>query len=147
MRLAQPPGHLPPAAAAAVERAAAVAGASLLGVAVFGSWARGTLGDRSDVDLLIVLDGTVAVGRDLYRAWDRAPLSWDGHPVEPHFVQLPAPGAPLSSVWAEVAVDGTVLFERDFAVSRHLVGIRQAITAGRIVRRVIHGQPYWVEAA
>ncbi|MCA1732148.1 MAG: toxin-antitoxin system HicB family antitoxin [Acidobacteria bacterium] len=134
------------AAAEVIRNARRVAGDALLGVAAFGSWARGELADTSDVDLLLVLDSTRPVDRDLYREWDREPLSWDGHPIEPHFVRLPEEGA-VSSVWAEVAIGGIVLFERGLAVSKALITIRERIAEGKIVRRLIHGQPYWVEAA
>jgi len=146
-KLAVPVANVSGPATSVVERAAELAGTSLVAVTAFGSWARGELTESSDVDLLIVLDHTTPISRGLYREWDRSPMSWDHHLVEPHFVHLPAPDAPVSSVWAEVAVDGVILFDRDLVVSRLLVRIRQDIAAGRIVRRVIHGQPYWVEAA
>lgn len=146
-KLALPGENVTGVAAAVVQRAASLLGKSLVGVAAFGSWARGQLTESSDVDLLIILDEEIPIGRGLYRQWDVAPLSWDGHPVEPHFVHLPPPDAHLSSVWAEVAVDGVVLFERELVVSRRLVEIREKIAAGRIVRRTVHGQAYWVEAA
>ncbi|HUO84600.1 MAG TPA: toxin-antitoxin system HicB family antitoxin [Thermoanaerobaculia bacterium] len=146
-KLALPGENVTGPAPEAVRNAARVAGAALTGVAAFGSWARGELTESSDVDLLIVIDESRPIERGLYRAWDRTPLSWEGHSVEPHFVHPPQPGAPLSSVWAEVAVGGIVLFERDLLLSRQLVGIRERIASGQIVRRSIHGQPYWVEAA
>lgn len=141
------PGNVDGPASAVIERAASAAGASLVAVVVFGSWARGRLAASSDVDLLIVVDRDVTIARRLYRDWDRAPLDWEGHPAEPHFVHLPEPGTSPGSLWAEVAVDGIVLFERDFVVSRALAEIRQRIASGRLVRRTIHGQAYWVEAA
>jgi hypothetical protein len=55
--------------------------------------------------------------------------------------------ARLSGLWAEAAVDGVVLYDRDLSVSRRLVEVRNRIVAGEIVRRRVHGQPYWVEAA
>jgi predicted nucleotidyltransferase len=146
-KLALPSAGVTEAAAEAIRSAARVAGASLAGVVAFGSWARGEMATSSDVDLLIVVDDELPIDRALYRAWDEAPVWWDGHPVEPHFVHLPPEGAPVSSVWAEVAVGGVVLFERALVVSRQLVAVREQIAAGRIIRRTIHGQPYWVEAA
>lgn len=146
-KLAAPAASVAGPAGEVVERAAAVAGASLVGVAAFGSWARGEHAAGSDVDILIVLDRRKPLGRGLYRRWDRSPMEWSGHAIEPHFVHLPDDGAPVSSIWAEVAVDGVVLFEREFLLSRRLAAIRRMIAEGRIVRRFIHGQPYWVEAA
>jgi len=145
--LAFPGNGIEGPAAEVVSQAVALVGASLLGVAAFGSWAREESGQGSDVDLLIMVDEGFGIGRDLYRRWDESPVLWDGHPVEPHFVHLPPPGTRLSGMWAEVAVDGVVLFERGFLVSKRLVDFRQVIASGRLIRRRSHGQPYWVEVA
>jgi hypothetical protein len=149
-RLAAPAGDPTRLAgsAAVVDRAAAVAGDDLLGVVAYGSWARGDAADGSDVDVLVVVGARLAVTRALYRAWDTAPVAWNGRPIEPHFVGLPSPDAPVApGVWPEVAIDGIVLFERGVDVSRHLVRVRRDIVAGRLVRRVVHGQPYWAAVA
>jgi predicted nucleotidyltransferase len=130
-----------------VSSAVAVVGGGLLGVVVFGSWARYEATTRSDVDVLVVVSADVPVRRELYRAWDSSPVSWDGHLVEPHFVHLPDPAARISGLWAEVATDGVVLFERGLEVSRLLASVRRRIAEGGLVRRRIHGHPYWVEAA
>lgn len=130
-----------------VSTATAMVGGALVGVVAFGSWAREELTARSDVDVLLIVSADVALRRDLYRGWDGKPVSWGPHPVEPHFVHLPDPEARMSGLWAEVAVDGVVLFERGFEVSRLLAVLRRRIAEGRLVRRRIHGQPYWVEAA
>lgn len=138
----------------ALERASAVLGDDLVGVAVYGSWARGEAADLSDVDVLIVVEGRRPITRDLYRLWDEKPVLWsapdsdpeEGRRVEPHFVHLPPVGEVPSGTWAEVALDGIVLFDPDLAVSRRLVGLRASILGGDLVRREIHGQPYWVEA-
>jgi predicted nucleotidyltransferase len=130
-----------------VGSAIAVVGDALLGVVAFGSWARGEQTARSDVDVLLIVSADVAIRRELYRVWDAKPVFWGRHPVEPHFVHVPDPGARISGLWAEVAVDGVVLFERGLEVSRLLAALRRRIAEGRVVRRRIHGQPYWVEAA
>lgn len=130
-----------------VVRAADLFGESLVGVAAFGSWVRQELTPASDVDLLVVVEDDVALTRELYRAWNDTPLEWEGRRVEEHFVHLPEAGSRVSGLWAEVAVDGVVLFERGLELSRALAGIRREIAAGRIVRRSAHGQPYWTEVA
>lgn len=132
---------------ATVNRAARIIGSALVGVIVFGSWVRGEHGAGSDVDVLIVTEPDVEIRRELYRRWDRAPVVWDGLPVEPHFVQLPPPDATPAGIWAEVAMDGLVLFERNLTVTRRVIEIRHWIAEGRIVRRYAHGQPYWTVAA
>jgi predicted nucleotidyltransferase len=130
-----------------VSSAIAVVGGALKGVLAFGSWARGELRTGSDVDVLMIVSGEVPIRRELYRAWDANPLTWGRHPVEPHFVHLPDPSARISGLWAEVALDGAVLFERGLGISRLLAALRRRIVEGGLVRREIHGQPYWVEAA
>jgi predicted nucleotidyltransferase len=134
-------------AARAVTKAAGIFGDALLGVVAFGSWARGEPAVGSDVDLLIVVEDRVELTRDLYRRWDASALHWGGRPVDAHVAHLPPPGAPASGMWAEVAIDGIVLFERGLRLTEHLVRVRRDIAAGRLVRRMVHGQPYWTEVA
>jgi predicted nucleotidyltransferase len=133
--------------AAAVERAAVSFGENLLGVAAFGSWARGELAGGSDVDLLIVLESSVPITRSLYRDWDERSVTESPRKLDPHFVHLPALYGRIGAVWAEAAVDGIVLFERGFRLSSTLVRVRHEILEGRLVRKIVHGQPYWTEVA
>lgn len=133
-------------ATALVSRARAVVGEALSAVVLHGSWVRGEATAGSDVDALIVVNSRLKLSRELYRAWDAQPISWRGHRVDPHFVHLPPDGR-FSGLWAEQAIDGIVLFENDWKVSAHLARIRRAIAAGRLVRRFVHGQPYWTEDA
>lgn len=130
-----------------VRRAVELYGPNLAGVVVFGSWARGEPAATSDVDLLIVLDRRLPLTRSLYAAWDAAPATWEGRPVEVHLVHLPAPGEAPSGIWAEVALDGLVVFERGRRVSAHLGEVRREIAAGRFVRNVVQGRPYWTRVA
>lgn len=148
-KLAAPVGDLSAleGASEAVERAAALFGERLIGVAAFGSWARSEAATGSDVDLLVVIEDSVPLTRELYRDWDQAEVAWDGRPVEPHFVHLPEEGRVAAGLWAEVALDGIVLFERGLAISRRLIAVRRDIVAGKIVRKTSHGQPYWAEVA
>ena len=129
-----------------VARASAVAGDALSAVVLHGSWVRGEATPASDVDALIVVDSRVALNRALYRAWDEEPITWRNRRVDPHFAH-PASEGQFSGMWAELAIDGIVLFERDWKVSADLVRIRRAIAAGQLVRRVVHGQPYWKETS
>lgn len=134
------------AAASLVTRAAALAGDGLVAVIVYGSWARGEAAPTSDVDVLVVVEPRVALTRALYRAWDERPVTWQGRAVDPHFAHPPDERAG-TGLWAEIAIDGVVLFERGVQVSRHLARVRRAIAGGAIVRRLAHGQPYWTEVA
>jgi predicted nucleotidyltransferase len=148
-KLAAPMGNLASVAdaAAAVSHAAGLFGEDLLAVAAFGSWSRGDLRSASDVDLLVVLDERIELTRDLYRRWDAEPLQWGTRPVDAHFAHLPAPDRTVAGVWGEVAIDGVILFDRDLRLSSYLNRVRRDIAAGRIVRRLAHGQPYWTEVA
>lgn len=129
----------------ALASAARTVGGSLLGAVAYGSWARGEMGDQSDVDVLIVVDDELSIDRNLYRKWDESPTSWQGHTIEPHFVRLIGGDASVSAVWGEAAIDGIVLFDRDLSVCRRLASIRKQIARGEIVRRTSHGQHYWIE--
>jgi predicted nucleotidyltransferase len=133
--------------AAVVERSLAAFGDDLAGIVVFGSWSRGEALPGSDVDVLVIVDGRVALRRSVYLDWDRSPLLWGERRVETHIVQLPQPGTRPTGLWAEAAVDGAVLYERGYAVTRWLIEVRRRIADGHLVRRRSHGQAYWVEAA
>lgn len=127
-----------------VGRAVRLFGDHLVGVVVYGSWARGEATADSDVDSLIVLDHAVEIDRRLYRLWDDEPVIWDGRAVEPHFVHLPDPEESMAGLWAEVALDGIVLHDPSLRLSARLGRVRRDIAEGRIRRHTSHGQPYWV---
>jgi predicted nucleotidyltransferase len=148
-KLAAPVGNLAPwtLGSDAVQYASSLLGESLVGVVAFGSWARADMHEDSDIDLLIVVDDDVKLERDLYHRWDESPILWQGHRVEPHFVHLPNLDRTTTGLWAEVAVDGIVLYIRDHRLSETLARVRRDIADGRIVRRMVHGQPYWIEVA
>ena len=146
-KLASPGAWLDEEASSIVERAASVLGDALVGVVAFGSWVRGEHDSTSDFDVLLVSADALPISRDLYRRWDETPgLSWQGLGVEPHFVHLLPEGEVPSGLWAEVATDGVILFERGFEVSRRLAEVRRRIADGDIIRRVAEGHPYWVRA-
>jgi predicted nucleotidyltransferase len=119
-------------------------GANVLGVVAYGSFARGELAAGSDVDLLVVLAAGVKITRSLYRQWEDAVPAWEQREVDLHFVHLPDAGDPVSGSWAEVAVCGILLYDRDLVVSRRLIDIRTRIASGELVRRMSQGQPYWI---
>lgn len=80
----------------------------------------------------------------LRREWEAGVPPWDGRDVDLHFVHLPDPAAAVSGSWAEAAVCGIVLYDRDLVVSRRLIAIRGRIASGELVRRMAQGQPYWI---
>jgi hypothetical protein len=133
--------------AAILQRAATQLGGALVGLALYGSFARGTAAPDSDVDLLLVVESGVPLTRELYRRWGEERLRWGGREVEVHFAHLPSPSTSFGGFWAEVALDGIVLFERGLRLSRALIAVRREILAGRVERRAVHGQAYWTDAA
>jgi predicted nucleotidyltransferase len=140
------PGVVEGPAFEVVRRATEQFGKDLLGIVVFGSWARDELTEGSDVDMLVVVEAHVAIVRGLYRSWDERGVEWEGRRVEVHIVHAPEPASLPSGLWAEAALDGLVVFERGFELSRRLAGIRRRIAEGDILRRHAHGRPYWVTA-
>jgi predicted nucleotidyltransferase len=148
-RLAAPalPEETSAARTTVVERALAVFGARLAAVLAIGSWARGAAGLASDIDVLIVIDQDTPLTRDLYREWDRQPLDVDGRPVDVHVVHPSPAGTAPGALWCEAAVDGLLWYDRDGQAHQRLAEIRRDIADGRVVRSVVHGQPYWKGAA
>lgn len=130
-----------------VARARALFGDRLVGAVVLGSWARGEAATTSDIDVLIVLDATRALTRDVYRVWDAEPLTVEGRAIDAHFTHPQFAGAAPTAVWCEAAVDGIVWYDRDGAIAVRLGEVRRAIAEGHVVRAFAHGQPYWKGAA
>lgn len=120
-------------------------GDDLEGVVLHGSFARGEHATGSDIDLLAVVRPEKPINRRLYRDWEARASAWDGRAIDLHVVHLPASDDRVSGSWAEAAVCGIVLYDRSLAVSRRLIGIRERIAAGRLVRRMAQGQPYWID--
>ncbi len=133
--------------AGVIARAEAVAGRHLLGVIAHGSWVRGEARASSDVDVLVVVASSLPLSRGLYRTWDLAAPTWDGRPVDAHFVHLPSDTTEASSVWCETALEGLVIADGQGRVFETLVRVRRLIAEGRLVRKRAHGQPYWTVAA
>lgn len=125
--------------------AEAMFGRDLVGVIEYGSVARGEAAVDSDTDLLLVLDRRVPLTRDLYRQWDAQTRIAGQRAVDAHFTYLPV-NRTTGGIWAEAAIDGRVLFERDCLVSTALSSIRNDIADGRLCRRSVHGQTYWTAA-
>jgi predicted nucleotidyltransferase len=130
-----------------VSRARTAFAERLVGVLVLGSWARGEAAATSDIDVLIVIDSKTALTRDLYRAWDADPLTFEGRVIDAHFAHASDAGAAPTAVWCEAAIDGIIWYDRDGAIAIRLGEIRRVIAEGRVVRAFAHGQPYWKGAA
>ncbi len=145
---AAPAGGTPsPLRTAIVDAARAIQGERLLGVVMLGSWARGEARAESDIDALLVLDPDVPLTRALYRTWDASAPDVSDRRLDVHFTHPHRPGALPGAVWCEAAVDGVVWFDRDGRIAAALADVRRAIAHGRVVRAVVHGQPYWKAVA
>ena len=123
-------------------RARAEVGNALVGIVMFGSLARGTETTHSDVDLLLVIDRSMAITRELYRRWDAAPLRLQDRIADVHFVHLPDRGV-AGGVWAEAAVEGLVLLDRGRLIHAALAAVRRELADGLLRRHTVHGQSYW----
>jgi predicted nucleotidyltransferase len=118
-------------------------GRAVVAAAVFGSWARGEAGPSSDVDVLIVVAPEVEITRSLYAPWDDVDLRVDGRRVEPHFVRMREADDPISGLWAEIALDGAIVYDPDLSLAGELSRIRRAILAGELVQRSAGGRSWW----
>ena len=127
-----------------LQAASRLYGEQLIAVLLYGSRARGTAHTESDWDFLLVMQKSVPLKRSLYQLWDEKFSSFDRERVEVHFVHLPDKTSIATGFWGELALDALVLFEQAFAVSQHLNRVRREIADGTIVRRLTHGQAYWI---
>ncbi len=111
----------------------------LQSVVLFGSSARGTQTESSDVDLLLVMHASTSIKRELYRHWDHEKINL-------HFVHTVSDLSRPSSLWLEVALDGKILYQdQQKLTSNALKQIRQKILRGDFIRKESHGHPYWVQ--
>lgn len=113
-------------------------GDKYLGLVLFGSRARGDASQGSDTDLLIIVDRAIPIRRELYRNW---PID---DQLSLHFAHLPATSEEAGSLWLECALDGIVLDDTRGAVAECLNDLKQRIASGKVVRKITHGQGYWV---
>lgn len=123
-----------------------VVGDALIGVVLFGSYARGSATRSSDVDVMLVVERSVVITRELYRRLDVAPRRLHDRAVDAHFSHLPDRRVG-GGMWAEAAVDGIVLVDRDHRINATLAAIRRDLADGVLRRHTVHGQTYWTTAA
>jgi hypothetical protein len=119
-----------------------------VGIVLFGSVARGEEFPESDLDVLLVMDEACPIQRGLYRVWeanvDPFVKQHFGREVSPQFTHRPQRAEDAGGLWLEIAIDGTLLWERGREVSDTLRAIRVHLASGRVTRLVRHGHPYWV---
>lgn len=116
--------------------------ATLIGIVLFGSQARGEATEQSDIDLAVVLKQEASLDRDIYDKWRREVPS--GDLAEPLFLQLPAAADEIRGIWLELSLDGIVLLDTGFTLSGYLSRIRRMIAEGGVSRRTTYGTPYWI---
>jgi predicted nucleotidyltransferase len=122
-----------------------ILGSAVEGLVLFGSFARGQETASSDIDLLVVLNDSISLDRDVYSRWRFGKFC--GREVAPLFVQIPAEGEKIGGLWFEVALDGVVLFDSDLRLTRFLSRVRNLVASGQVRRMVTHGHPYWVHSS
>ena len=120
------------------------AGANLVGMVLFGSWARGQQSDQSDIDLLIVLEADTKINRVRYTKWQEHEENIGR--CEPHFVSLPKSLDHISGLWAEIATDGIVLMDAQLKIQRFLSQVRRAVSEGKLLAKKVHGHTYWIRS-
>jgi predicted nucleotidyltransferase len=128
------------AATIVIEQARREFGEHCKGLLLFGSRARGDSHDTSDTDLLLVLADEVRIERSLYRRWDE--ILPEG--VSLHIAHLPVSAADAGSLWLECALDARILSDPSGEIAAFLSKTKDYITSGHVVRRVVHGQGFWV---
>lgn len=119
-----------------------VKGYQPLGIALFGSVARGENKESSDVDLLIVLNSSETVDRDCYRKWDK--LFSGNTKLSPQFVHQPRSNEAIGSIWLETAMDAEVLYDPSGQLKKTFLDIRKEIARGAYLRKESYGHSYWI---
>ena len=115
-----------------------------LGVYLFGSWARGTPHDDSDIDLLVIVPKEIGIDRSIYQRWDQILRQSNiQEPISVHFVYSPKKNQDLSSLWYEVALDGIPIYPPHKKVASFMNELKEEIASGKIVRKWQHGHSYW----
>lgn len=147
LRLAQPlisTRKIPFEVGRAVQYAHDLCGAYFIGAVLYGSWIRDQIRDDSDIDLLVVVDEGFQFRRSLYSNWLSKNFEHKGHVISAQFAKLPDPNERVGGIWAEIAIEGLILEDPDFRISQCLAHIRRKIACGELIRKTLHGQPYWI---
>ncbi len=88
-----------------------------------------------------MLEPSVPIRRELYRRWQGS----SDDRISVHFATLPKDENAGGSLWLECALDGIILHDPSMRIASTLRGFKALITAGKVVRRITHGQGYWVK--
>jgi predicted nucleotidyltransferase len=122
----------------------------LIAIVLFGSQARGDSTESSDTDLLLVFKPGTAITRQLHQQLERSHTSKvtkneniDLDSISIHCVALPTTEPNISGFWLEIALDGVILWGAE-NISNYINKVKQKISSGQLIRKVTHGQPYWI---
>lgn len=119
-------------------------GTKLLGVVEYGSVCRGTATKSSDHDVLVVLESSCQLTRELYRKLDTRFFEIGGRPVSLMLSHLPTSALLASGFWLDVAADGRICFEhKEECLSAFFLQVDELVKSGRLSRMESHGQSFW----
>jgi hypothetical protein len=94
------------------------------------------------VRLLVVLNNQKKITRADYNLCPD--LEASNPRIEPHLVILPETQAPVTGLWAEIAMSGLILLDPSLEIQRYLSKVRNLIAEGKLLRKRAHGHDYWV---
>lgn len=119
----------------------------LVSVVLFGSAARGQVGQRSDIDLLVVMEGWPKSRLDRHELWLNA-----AQEVSEEFAQwasviplTPAEAAVIKPYYLGMLSGHRILFDRGAFFHRIMQRLRRRLRALGSERRIDHeGREYWI---
>ena len=122
----------------------------ICGIILFGSVVRKEETEKSDVDLLLIVNEEVSLDRQLYREWDSFYEKYRSLPtplreISPQFVKLPKDPLEVGGLWYDIALEGACLWQSNRIIFDVLQKIRGAMAEGHIKRCFSHGHPYWIK--
>jgi len=119
-------------------------GSAIVGMVLYGSTARGEASETSDIDVLILIESTFPIRREIYTALDS--IRGIDPRISLSLAHLPKEEERPGSLWLEISRDGIILSDRNGQIAKAIDRIHKLITTEKIMRHETHGQGYWVHA-